>query len=192
MASFDVLKILNEADRFSDEDQMEKLRLLATTVFEHGRGYGMVADTKSVIEIYTQIRSEHGESATPIMARLMDKAGFKTEYVSRLNEIPASETKDLPLLYFAELLIDISDELGNGQSLDRLKNRIPERLLGISMERITTAVQLFQQLIFQRTISLDKEIESLQLLSGWLESIHRQDIAKMVKKVEEEKRKSKL
>ena len=177
MAAFDISKLLTEVDKFCDGDQMEKLRLLAMAVVP----YGMIEDTSTVLDIYRKIETRYHEGATPIFTRMMEKASFRRKYISQLSQQQACETEEIPLLYFTEILVEISDELGNAEYLRRLKNRIPEDNLGTSRDRITTAVQLFQKLIFARTISLDEDIKSLEHLSEWLDDIGRQDIAKKVK-----------
>ena len=178
---FDIRKLLTKVDNFSDSDQLEKLRLLATAILP----YGKIEKDSTAIEIYTELKNERGEKAIPIITRLLDRAGVRQDLIVQLKKIPACETADVPLLYFTELLVDISDDLGNGDYLRKLKNRIPDSQLGTSRDRIGTAVQLFQQLIFEQTISFDKEIDSLNLLVEWLGDIGRRDIAAKVKKEKE-------
>lgn len=176
--SFDLSKLMTRVDKFSDSDQVEKLKLLAAAIVPYG-----VIENSTVIEIYRKLEAECGETATPIIARLLDKGGFRQEFVEQLQAvIPARETADVPLLYFTELLVAISDDLGNGDYLRKLKNRIPDSQLGTSRDRISTAVQLFQRLMFEDTIAVEKEIESLTLLAEWLDDIGRRDIAVKVKK----------
>lgn len=172
-SSFDIRKLLTKVDNFSDSDQLEKLRLLATAVLS----YGNIGKDSTATEIYTQLRGKYSDHATPIITRLLDRAGAKQDLVTQLQKIPAVESDEVPLLYFTELLVDIADELGNGEYLKKLKNRIPDSQLGVSRDRISTAVQLFQQLIFQQTITFNKEIESLSLVAEWLGDIGRRDIA---------------
>lgn len=158
-SSLDIFKLLTEANNFSDSDQKEKMRLLAAAVVPYGK-----VSQKSVPEIYREIETRRGEVATAIMARLMDKAGFRRKFISQLERAPACESEYIPLLYFTELLVEISDELGNGEYLRRLKNRIPDSQLGTCRENISTAVQLFQQLLFTQTINLEEEVKSLELV----------------------------
>lgn len=183
VGSFDVLKLLTEVDKFSDTDQVEKLRLLAMAVVPYGKIEG---PDKRVIEIFKTIEAKHDERAIPIITRLLEKASFRRKFITQLQQQPACETTFLvPDLYFTELLVDVADDLGNGEYLRRLKNRIPDSQLGMSRDRITTAVQLFQQLLFGETLSLKKEMESLTLLAEWLSDIGRQDIANKVEKEKE-------
>ena len=183
-SSLDIYKLLTEANNFSDSDQKEKMRLLAAAVVPYGK-----VSQKSVPEIYREIETRRGEVATAIMARLMDKAGFRRKFISQLERTPTCESDHIPLLYFTELLVEISDELGNGEYLRRLKNRIPDSQLGTCRENISTAVQLFQQLLFTQTINLEEEVKSLELVEEWLRDIGRVDISR---KVEKEKKLSKL
>lgn len=183
-SSLDISKLLTEANNFSDSDQKEKMRLLAAAVVPYGK-----VSQKSVPEIYREIETRRGEVATAIMARLMDKAGFRRKFISQLQRTPVCESAHMPLLYFTELLVEISDELGNGEYLRRLKNRIPDSQLGTCRENISTAVQLFQQLLFTQTINLEEEVKSLELVQEWLCDIGRIDISR---KVEKEKKRSKL
>ena len=187
-SSFDIRKLLTRVDNFSDSDQLEKLRLLATAVLP----YGKVGKDSTAIEIYTQLEKKYTrDHAIPIITRLLDRAGAKRDFVTQLQEIPAVESDEVPLLYFTELLVDIADELGNEEYLSKLKNRIPDSQLGVSRDRISTAVQLFQQLIFEQTITFSKEIESLNLLAEWLGDIGRRDIAIRVEKEKHEREASK-
>ena len=186
-SSFDIRKLLTKVDNFSDSDQLEKLRLLATAVLS----YGNIGKDSTATEIYTQLRGKYSDNATPIITRLLDRAGAKQDLVTQLQKIPAVESDEVPLLYFTELLVDIADELGNGEYLKKLKNRIPDSQLGVSRDRISTAVQLFQQLIFQQTITFNKEIESLSLVAEWLGDIGRRDIAVKVEKEKSEREASK-
>ena len=179
-SSFDLLKFLTKVDKFSDSDQLERLRLLATAIVPYG-----TIENSTVIEVYKKLQATCGENAKPIITRLMDKASFRQDFIVQLKTMPACETANIPLLYFTELLIDISDDLGNGEYLRRLKNRIPDSQLGSSRDRITTAVQLFQQLLLEQTLSFNKEIESLTLLTEWLGDIGRRDIANKVEKEKE-------
>ena len=179
--SFDIRKLLTKVDNFSDLDQLEKLRLLATAVLP----YGKVSKNSLAIEIYTELHKKYQAKAPSIITRLLDRAGVRQDLIAQLQKIPACETDQVPLLYFTELLVDISDDLGNGDYLRKLKNRIPDSQLGVSRDRISTAVQLFQQLIFEETITFKKEIESLTLLAEWLGDIGRRDIAAKVEKEKE-------
>ena len=186
-SSFDIRKLLTKVDNFSDSDQLEKLRLLATAVLP----YGKVGKDSTAIEIYTELQTRYKENATPIITRLLDRAGVRQDLITQLQKIPTCESDEVPLLYFTELLVDISDDLGNGDYLRKLKNRIPDSQIGVSRDRISTAVQLFQQLIFEHTITFDKEIESLSLLAEWLGDIGRRDIAVKVEKEKCEREASK-
>ena len=186
-SSFDIRKLLTRVDNFSDSDQLEKLRLLATAVLS----YGKVGKDSTAIEIYTQLKDKYSDHAIPIITRLLDRAGAKRDFITQLQKIPAVESDEVPLLYFTELLVDIADELGNGEYLKKLKNRIPDSQLGVSRDRISTAVQLFRQLIFEQTITFSKEIESLSLLAEWMGDIGRRDIAVKVEKEKSEREASK-
>ena len=186
-SSFDIRKLLTKVDNFSDSDQLEKLRLLATAVLP----YGKVGKNSTAIEIYTELDKKYKATATPIITRLLDRAGIRQDLITQLQKIPACESDDVPLLYFTELLVDISDDLGNGDYLRKLKNRIPDFQLGVSRDRISTAVQLFQQLVFEQTITFSKESESLSLLAEWLGDIGRRDIAVKVEKEKNEREASK-
>ena len=187
-STFDIRKVLTRVDNFSDSDQLEKLRLLATAVLP----YGMVGKESTATEIYTQLQGKYSDLATPIITRLLDRAGAKQVFVDQLREIPTYASDEVPLLYFTELLVDIADELGNGEYLKKLKNRIPDSQLGVSRDRISTAVQLFQQLIFEQTVTFSKEIESLSLLAEWLGDIGRRDIAVKVEKEKSKREASKF
>ena len=183
-SSFELLKLLNN---FSDSDQVEKLRLLAAAIVPYGS-----IEKSTVIEIYQKLKSECREGAIPIITRLLDRAGFQQKYIEQLQAVvPACETADVPRLYFTELLVAVSDELGKGDYLRKLKNRIPDEQLGVSRDRISTAVQLFQRLLFEDTIALEKEIESLTLLAEWLGDIGRRDIAVKVDREKKEREASK-
>jgi hypothetical protein len=186
-SSLDIRKLLTRVDNFSGSNQLEKLRLLATAVLP----YGMVGKDSTAIAIYTQLREKYSNHATPIITRLLDRAGARQDIVTQLQKIPAIESDEVPLLYFTELLVDIADELGNGEYLNKLKNRIPDELLGVHRDRISTAVQLFQQLIFEQTITFSNEVESLNQLAEWLGDIGRRDIAVKVEKEKNEREASK-
>lgn len=186
-SSLDIRKLLTRVDKFSGSNQLEKLRLLATAVLP----YGKVGKDSTAIEIYTQLEGNYKDQATPIITRLLDRAGARQDLVTQLQKIPAIESDEVPLLYFTELLVDIADELGNGEYLKKLKNRIPDELLGVHRDRISTAVQLFQQLIFEQTITFSKEVESLSLLAEWLGDIGRRDTAVKVEKEKNEREASK-
>jgi hypothetical protein len=186
-SSLDIRKLLTKVDNLSGSNQLEKLRLLATAILP----YGKVGKDSTAIEIYTQLQGKYMDNATPIITRLLDRAGTRQDLITQLQKIPAIESDEVPLLYFTELLVDIADELGNGEYLKKLKNRIPDELLGVHRDRISTAVQLFQQLIFEQTIAFSKEVESLSQLAEWLGDIGRRDIAVKVEKEKNEKEASK-
>lgn len=175
--SLETRQLLTKVDKFCDSSQLEKLRLLATAILPYGK-----IQKSNVIEIYTELQERHRDSATSMIARLLDRASFGQYFIEQLQKIPACETPDIPLLYFTELLVDISDSLGNGEYFGKLKNRIPDHQLGSSRDGITTAVQLFQQLLHEQTISLDEDLKSLGLLAEWLVDIGRKDIAVKVEK----------
>ena len=178
--------MLTEADKFSGSDQLEKLKLLAMAVVPYSLIDG---PSVGVVEIYRRIKERHEDGAPAIITRLVDKAGFKKSIVSKLSRIHSCETPPMPLLYFTELLVEISDDLGHTDSLRRLKNRIPDSQLGASRESISTSVQLFKRLLFEKTISFDEEIKSRKLLSEWLCDVGRRDIASKIMSCAEEKEK---
>ena len=181
-----ILAVLTEADKFSGSDQLEKLKLLAMAVIPYSAIDG---PSVGVVEIYRRIKERHEDAAPAIITRLVDRAGFKKSLVSKLSRIHSCETPPMPLLYFTELLVEISDDLGHTDYLRRLKNRIPDSQLGASREGILTSVQLFKRLLFERTISFDEEIKSLKLLSEWLCDVGRRDIASKIMSCAEEKEK---
>ena len=182
--SFDILKVLTEADKFRDVDQLEKLKLLAMAVIP----YSMIdGPSVGVVHIYKKIEARYEGSAPAIITRLLAKAGFRQKHVSQLSGIPACETALLPHLYFTELLVTISDDLGHGEYFGRLKNRIPDVKLGASRDSISTSVELFKRLLFTNTIGLSKEIQSLRLLSEWLGDVGRQDISSKVREYADER-----
>ena len=182
--SLDILKVLTEADKFRDADQLEKLKLLAMAVLSYSKIDG---PSVGVVDIYHAIQTRYKDSAPAIITRLLDKAGFRQKDVSQLSGIPACETAPLPHLYFTELLVEISDDLGHGEYFSRLKNRIPDTQLGTSRDSISTSVELFKRLLFTNTISVSNEVESLRLLSGWLGDVGRQDISSKVREYADER-----
>ena len=173
-------QVLTTISRFTSPEQLEKLRFLAAAVVPSG----LVEDSsKKIPEIYREIKRIHKGSSIPLFARLLRKAGVDYDRISQLDIfVPATEanaTTDeeyLSDLNFIELLVSVSDHLGNLKYLRLLANHIPEHKLGTLPENIKRAVQLFQILLHEGTLSLKRKEESLGLLSSWLGEIGRRDI----------------
>ena len=172
-------QVLTTISRFTSPEQLEKLRFLAAAVVPSGL---VENSSKKIPEIYREIKRIHKGSSIPLFARLLRKAGVDYDRVSQLDIFaPATEanaTTDeeyLSDLNFIELLVCVSDHLGNLKYLRRLANHI-EHKLGTLPENIKSAVQLFQILLHEGTLSLKRKEESLGLLSSWLGEIGRRDI----------------
>ena len=181
----DLNQVLAKIDNFATSNQVERVRLLAAAVVP----YGLVEDSsKKIPEIYREIKSIHKGSSIPLFTRLLRKAGVEPRYVSMLDSfLPATGTTETTEtgLCFTELLVTVSDHLGNNDYLRKLTNRIPEEKLGSTSERIKSSVQLFQRLLHEDTLSLQRKKESLDLLSRWLSDIGRRDIAKLVEEAKQ-------
>jgi len=125
-------------------------------------------------------RTQFSKNAVELLQRMLSKAGFKSEHVSWLDEHvakPKDNFQQLPDMYLQELLISVADELGNGDYLTQLLYAIPEEKIGVSPDSINWAVQLFQRLLHEQTISADNQ-STLNDLAQWLQDIGRKDIAK--------------
>lgn len=169
--------VLVKINRFATDSDREKLYLLATAMIP----YGKVETLKGVPELFRCIeRTQFSKNAVELLQRMLSKAGFKSEHVSWLDEHvakPKDNFQQLPDMYLQELLISVADELGNGEYLRQLLYVIPEDKIGVSPDSINSAVQLFQRLLHEQTISPDNQ-RTLSDLAQWLQDIGRKDIAK--------------
>ena len=95
----------------------------------------------------------HGK-ALPLLKRMLLKAGYY-QHTSQLDEhiAPFEESQTLPVLYFHELLIEVADEVGDGDYLRKLVEIIPDAKIGVAAENIRATVQLCQRLLHEQTIS---------------------------------------
>ena len=169
---------LSQINIVANDNDKEKLRFLASAVVP----YGDVEEVKAVPKIYQCLRKQESTSkhAVELLKRMLHKAGFKFEHVSLLNEHiakPKADFRAFPDMLFHELLISVADELGNGKYLTELLYDIPDEKFRGARDTIKSAVQLFQSLLHQRTISADNRSD----LAIWLEDIGRNDIATKVR-----------
>ena len=175
-------KALGDIDFITSSEQLEKLKLLAASVVPFG---WVEDDKKKVPEIYREIKKKLTEqaNAVAIYKRLLSKAGISKKHVDKLATfmIPAQDICDLPNLYFTEVLVDVADHIGNGESFRYLKNRVPDDRLEVDHDRIQTCVRLFQILLQKDVLDTTDPKTSLGLLEGWLKDIHRNDVARLVR-----------
>jgi len=169
------LSVLVKIDKYANNSEREKLCLLATAVIP----YGKVETLKGVPELFQRLkRTQFSENAVELLQRMLSKAGFRSDHVSWLDEhVVKDNLQQLPDMYLQELLISVADELGDGDYLRQLLYVIPEDKIGVSPDSIKSAVQLFQRLLHEQTISADNQ-STLNDLAKWLQDIGRKDIAK--------------
>ena len=171
--------VLVNIDNFSTQDKLEKLKLLAIAVVP----FGQIENVQSVPQIFRVFNQcgFHGK-AVPLLKRMLLKAGYH-QRTSQLDEhiSPSEESQTLPVLYFHELLIEVADEVGNGDYLRKLVEIIPEAKIGVAAESIKSAVQLFQRLLHEQTIC-PEDPNTLYELAQWLRDIGRNDVAGKVQR----------
>ena len=169
--------VLVKIDKYATDSDREKLYLLATAVIP----YGQVETLKGVPELFQCLKgTQFSENAVKLLQRMLSKAGFRSDHVSLLDEHvtkPRDNVPQLPDMKLQELLISVADELGNGKYLRQLLYVIPEEKIGVSPGTINSAVQLFQRLLHEQTISADNQ-RTLDDLAQWLQEVGRKDIAK--------------
>lgn len=173
-------KALGDINFVTSSEQLEKLKLLAACVVPSG----LILE-KNVPEIYHETEKKLAEKATAvsIYKRLLNKAGISKRHVDKLSTfmIPAQATCDIPNLYFTEVLVSVSDHIGNGESFRDLKNRVPSHRLEVNRDNIPTCVRLFQLLLQKDVLSTSDPNASLILLEEWLKDIYRNDVARIVR-----------
>lgn len=175
-----LLSVLVTIGNFGTQDKLERLKLLANAVVP----YGQTENVQSVAQMFRVLEQcgFHGK-APPLLKRMLLKAGYY-QHISQLDEhiAPSEESQTLPVLYFHELLIEVADEVGNGDYLRKLVEIIPEAKIGVAAENIRSAVQLFQRLLHEQTIS-PEDPSTLYQLARWLRDIGRNDVAGKVQRL---------
>ena len=171
--------VLVTIDNFSTQDKLERLKLLANAVVP----YGQTENVQSVPQMFRVLEQcgFHG-IAPPLLKRMLLKAGYY-QHTAQLDEhiAPSEESQTLPVLYFHELLIEVADDVGNGDYLRKLVEIIPEVNIGVAAESIQSAVQLFQRLLHEQTIS-PEDPSTLYQFAQWLRDIGRNDVAGKVQR----------
>ena len=171
--------VLVAIGNFSTQDKLERLKLLANAVVP----YGQTENVQSVTQMFRVLEQcgFHG-IALPLLKRMLLKAGYY-QHTSQLDEhiAPSEESQTLPVQYFHELLIEVADEVGDGDYLRKLVEIIPDAKIGVAAENIWSAVQLFQRLLHEQTIS-PEDPSTLYELAHWLRDIGRNDVAENVQR----------
>ena len=179
----DLNGILNKIDQNASTDQLEKLKLLAAAVVS----FKIIEDPSKITgDIYRAVFDVFVEEpdAVTVFKRLLTGAGYARRHIEELTQftVASQPSPDLEKLYFYELLVKVSDQVGNGEYFRYLRNRIPRKLLDINRDRISTCVRLFQILEQKRILDPLKATSSLTQLEGWLKDINRDDVAEIVRK----------
>ncbi len=181
----DLNGILNKIDQNASTDQLEKLKLLASSVVSIS--FKIIKDpSKITSDIYRAVFDvfEEERTAVAVFKRLLTGAGYSRRHIEELTQftVASQPSPDLEKFYFYELLVKVSDRVGNGDYFWYLRNRIPRKLLDINRDRISTCVQLFKFLEQKRILDPSKATSSLTQLEGWLKDINRDDVAEIVRK----------
>lgn len=188
--------VLMGISRLTDPRQLEKLRLLISSVIPFG-----LVDGKTVQEIYYEIDSHYTtQEGIGLLKYLLGKAGLPQAKIASFTPFvtPAEDRNPLSMLsrdelrnlFFHELLVSVANHVGDGHYFKQLRYRIPRNRLTISCDdhTIPNCVRLLQILVQENILNPDREHleQSLRSLEQWLGDSGRTDVGNIVSRKKSE------
>lgn len=172
--------VLSDIDRFKTPREFRNLVILAEAIVP----LSTLETVDSVPDLFNCLRNRglKETKALAVLKRMLEKAYFNHRYVVKLKRFIAEEdeTQEHSELLFRELIVLVSNKLGDGESLRSLLHLITDEQVGKPRQLVATAPELFHRLIHAEVIT-PRQPQTLDQLQDWMVEIGRSDIASDIK-----------